>query len=60
MAKSEHEYMVIEIGTTLTSPTPSVKIMSYASQGWDVQQIFTGHPPGEGDQTFALLRRKRD
>jgi hypothetical protein len=59
MAKSENEYMVIEIGAALTSPTPSAKLMSYADEGWEVQQIFTGHPAGEADQTFALLRRKR-
>jgi hypothetical protein len=67
MAKSENEYIVIEIGAALTSPTPSAKLMSYADQGWEVQQIFTAiqgvrqikplHSCGVNGRTLACIMR---
>jgi hypothetical protein len=59
MSKSEYEYKITDISNNLTSPDPVAVISAYAEQGWDVQQVFTGYIPGQTEQTFALLRRKR-
>jgi hypothetical protein len=59
MQKSEYEYITVGLGNSLNSGNTPAVITEHVDQGWDVQQIFTGHIQDQEPQTFALLRRKR-
>jgi hypothetical protein len=60
MSKAEHEYKIIGFGETLNNPVAATDLLAkQTEEGWDVQQIFTRNIAAQGEQTLALLKRKK-